>query len=148
MAALPILCHLLPICWQRLPFAAILLAAPANPVAAPASDHLNPLKTNDVFYLMTFRLSKGNIMQLKQSLRAVCSELRDVCTKMRTKGPSFLIPFINGSQAQAGIPAYAMRAIPPFKVVLTSMVLVAPVGAAAFEITQEAIVYMFALLNG
>ena len=101
-------------------------------VAQPWHETHNPLKTNDVFYLMTFRLSKGNIMQLKQSLRAVCSELRDVSTKMRTKGPSFLIPFINGSQAQAGIPAYAMRAIPPFKVVLTSMVLVAPIGAVDF----------------
>ena len=98
MAALPILCHLLPICWQRLPFAAILLAAPANPVAAPASDHLNPLKTNNVFYLLQNWLSRGHIMQLKQALRAVCSELRDVCTKMRTKGPSFSLEHIFGTQ--------------------------------------------------
>ena len=87
-------------------------------------------------------------MQLKQSLRTDCSELRDVCTKMRTKGPSFSLEHIFGTQNVSWFPAYAMRAIPPFKVVLTSMVLVAPVGAAAFEITQEAIVYMFALLNG
>ena len=68
-----------------LPFAAIFAGSAANSpafaaIGAASASH-NPLKTNNVFYLLQNWLSEGNIMQLKQALRAVCSELRDVCLK-------------------------------------------------------------------
>lgn len=120
---------------NSLPSPAISLPFAANPLAAPASDHVNPLKKHKSFYVLQSRPLTGNKKQLKQTLRAVCSELRNLCTKMRTPGPSFSFSSLNGTDAPARLPAYATKARPsPLGLILG--VFLIPSSLSAFETNQ------------